>query len=424
MDMACETLSFPTRWFAWTVMLVVAALALPPALHAETKPRDKVFVEPVQGSGLEPTVFEALFGLVVVTLSRADVADTVTIEDVREQVEQEKRKEVLGCNNVSCATELAGALGVRYLLTTRVKKLGGGLIVTTSLIDTVEQHSRNGQGECTNREEEYRKAVEAAVAEALGLVKRSLTVPSQSASLVPESAGAAAPSPSAQTYRRTVTTTVTRKGQRLRQTISDVPAGQDAEPSYAGPSTGGIRVVSGDESSYHVKILSQADNQSRACSEEVNSNRPCFVRGIPAGPTSFEFSDGERQEKKDLVMRGGDMSRNLTIYKQSGYVEATVGGTFALGGGIGLALWLHGGNSFSDLVSFSGSSLLGLLALDCLAVGTGFTLYGLIRGPQYVVNDSEEQAQAERITSSPVRLANLGIMRTHDGWQAAANLSF
>ena len=75
---------------------------------------------------------------------------------------------------------LAGALGVRYLFTTRVKKLGSSLLVTTSLIDTSAQQSKNGQGKGADKPDDYDTAVDAAVAEALGLVKHALKTDSVS----------------------------------------------------------------------------------------------------------------------------------------------------------------------------------------------------------------------------------------------------
>src|SRR5208337_1104680 len=103
-----------------------------------------------------------------VAVSRADVVDVVTVADVQNQLAQERRKDQLGCSSVSCATEIAGALGVRYLLAVSAKKFGGNLIITTSFIDTVEQKSKNGQGTCPDKEAQYNQAVDAAVAEALG----------------------------------------------------------------------------------------------------------------------------------------------------------------------------------------------------------------------------------------------------------------
>jgi protein-disulfide isomerase len=172
---------------------ILATTAVACGVRAEAKSRDKVFVTPVQGKEVKPAVLEALFDLVVVAVSRADIVSVVTVEDVREQLAQEKRKDALGCSSVSCATQLAGALGVRYLLATRVKKLGGNLLVTTSFIDTVEQESKSGQGKCPDNETEYEKAVEAAVAEVLGVTKRPLVAERDEAQPKPQAATPPAP---------------------------------------------------------------------------------------------------------------------------------------------------------------------------------------------------------------------------------------
>jgi len=164
----------PRSNYSFVAAMFAASMLTPPSAIANGNPRDKVFVPPVQGKNITPEILDALFDLTVAAVSRADIVDIVTIADVQDQLAQEKRKDSLGCSNVSCASEIAGALGVRYLLAVRAKKLGGNLMITTSFIDTTEQKSKIGQGECPNREEEYRKAVESAVVEALGLAKRSL----------------------------------------------------------------------------------------------------------------------------------------------------------------------------------------------------------------------------------------------------------
>jgi len=240
--------SWAAKRFVGTAILIAAALALPASLHAEAKSRDKVFVPPVQGKGIDPAALDTLFDLVSVAVSRADLMDVVTITDVQDQLAQEKRKDALGCSSVSCATELAGALGVRYLLAVRVRKLGGNLMVTTSFIDTVEQKSKQGQAECPNREEEYRKAVEAAVAEALGLVKHSLAAQADS------------PSPSVPFYIEPKIPLEVTSGDRVDLPVSLINATTNDLPKMTLKTTvdTGIAVTGGDE-----KVFVKANSRKR-----------------------------------------------------------------------------------------------------------------------------------------------------------------
>ena len=161
-------------------VILMFALALAGPARAESPAKEKVFIPPVRGEGIANDVLSALFDLVVIAVDRAQVMDVVTLDDVQAQLDQEKRKDALGCSSVACAVELGGALGVRYLLTTRVKKLGSDVIFTASLIDTREQKSKNGQGRCKDQASEYDKAVNTSVAEAFGLVKVSLSAPATS----------------------------------------------------------------------------------------------------------------------------------------------------------------------------------------------------------------------------------------------------
>lgn len=159
-----------------------AALLLAPFMvvsrpaAAENKSLDKVFISPVQSSGLNKDMVDAVFDLLVVAVSRAGTLGVVTIEDVKAQLRQEQLKDAVGCSDVSCATELAGALGVRYLLSARARKMASQLMVTLTLIDTLEQHSRSSRGTSADKEEDYSKAVDAAVAEVLGQVTTHLAV--------------------------------------------------------------------------------------------------------------------------------------------------------------------------------------------------------------------------------------------------------
>ncbi len=157
------------------VPVLVSIITITASARAQTPPKEKVFIPPVKGEKINTEILSALFDLVVISVDRAKVMRVVTMDDVNNMLDQEKRKDAMGCNSVSCAVELGGALGVRYLLATRAKRLGGEFIFTASLIDTNEQESKNGQGRCKNSESEYSKAVEGAVAEALSLVTVGLS---------------------------------------------------------------------------------------------------------------------------------------------------------------------------------------------------------------------------------------------------------
>jgi TPR repeat protein len=151
------------------VSLAVLVVLSSRATAAEAPQLEKVFIPPVKGEGLDTSVLSAMFDLVVVRVDRAKVVRVVTMDDVNSILDQEKRGDAVGCSAMSCAADLGGALGVRYLLATRAKKLGDEVLFTASLIDTEEQESKNGQGRCPDQPSEYEKAIATAIGEAMAL---------------------------------------------------------------------------------------------------------------------------------------------------------------------------------------------------------------------------------------------------------------
>jgi hypothetical protein len=181
------------RWVS-LVVFGLAGVVARDARGAETNTVDKIFVAPIKGEGISKETLSVLFDFVVIAVDRAGVMSVVTMEDLQDQLDQERRKDALGCTSIACAVELGGALGVRYLLSTRVKKLASDVIITASFIDTTEQKSKNGQGRCKDDAAEYEPAVKSAVAEALGLLKVKLNPGAEPASPPPSTP---APPPSA-----------------------------------------------------------------------------------------------------------------------------------------------------------------------------------------------------------------------------------
>jgi hypothetical protein len=74
--------------------------------------------------------------LISAHLSQSGAFDVITQEDVRQMIGFEKMKSTLGCElDESCLAEIGAALGVPYLLTSQVAKVGTTYILSMSLID-------------------------------------------------------------------------------------------------------------------------------------------------------------------------------------------------------------------------------------------------------------------------------------------------
>ncbi len=136
------------------------AVALP-ATAAESK----VLIVPVTGE-FDASVLAALSDLVAASAARLGHFDNIiTLEDVQAQLAHERMKDVLGCDDVTCATEIGGALGVRFLLTGRARVLGSRFMITLTLIDTSDQKSLVAMGESNNFKDSYKRAVDLALTE-------------------------------------------------------------------------------------------------------------------------------------------------------------------------------------------------------------------------------------------------------------------
>lgn len=74
--------------------------------------------------------------LVAVELQHYDALSVLTSEDIKRSLELEEARIALGCDEVSCLAEVAGALGAEIVLYGDIGKLDETLILNLSLFDT------------------------------------------------------------------------------------------------------------------------------------------------------------------------------------------------------------------------------------------------------------------------------------------------
>ncbi|MCC6808008.1 MAG: PEGA domain-containing protein [Deltaproteobacteria bacterium] len=141
---------------------MLAALLIPLLSVADTKPR--LAVMPPQANRVQPDTAKAAEQLVLNALSSMGTFTVIGSSDISAILGFERMKDSLGCSDVSCAVEIAGALGANRLLTVTLSALGEQLIVTMTLIDpergAVESRS---QANVQNEERRYARAVEDAL---------------------------------------------------------------------------------------------------------------------------------------------------------------------------------------------------------------------------------------------------------------------
>jgi TolB-like protein len=132
--------------------------------------KPKLVVMPLQSSGLAPTSVATLDELLADFVRRLGMHQVIGKSDIDAMLGLENMKDQLGCDNVSCAAEIGGALGAQMLLAGRVAKLGDNLIIVVKLIDAAKQQVSNSvQHKASNDENRYDEAVNDAVRKLFGL---------------------------------------------------------------------------------------------------------------------------------------------------------------------------------------------------------------------------------------------------------------
>lgn len=146
-------------------LLAVALLAL-----AASADRPQLAAMPLAAKNIPPETVQILDLLLVAELEATGQFAVVRPADVDAMIGLERMKDAAGCDDVSCVSDLAHALGVGLLMTGTAGKLGDELVVQLTLIDVREQRvQRRGQVTAPADERSYRDALKRAVAQVLGL---------------------------------------------------------------------------------------------------------------------------------------------------------------------------------------------------------------------------------------------------------------
>ncbi len=84
--------------------------------------------------GVPPRVAESLSPVLVAELSRREGMSVISQADVRALLALESDKQLLGCSDASCMTDIAGSLGAELLCSSTVGRVGAEYVVTLTLI--------------------------------------------------------------------------------------------------------------------------------------------------------------------------------------------------------------------------------------------------------------------------------------------------
>jgi hypothetical protein len=113
--------------------LALAVLIWTELVGAQTQ--RAIAVLDLKSRGLDSSVAENITDMVVKEVDRIGLFRIISMDEIRRMLEHEHDKRLLGCDDVTCLSEIGGALGVDLLMAGGVGKLGEIFIVNLKLID-------------------------------------------------------------------------------------------------------------------------------------------------------------------------------------------------------------------------------------------------------------------------------------------------
>src|SRR5438552_3791673 len=118
-----------------TVRWTCAALALlaSPAGAADAAPRPRAALLDFTGS--EPRLAQSLQPLLAAELARASELDIIRHEEVGTLLGLERQKQLLGCAESTCLSDVGGLLEARFVISGSITRAGQSLVTSVQLLD-------------------------------------------------------------------------------------------------------------------------------------------------------------------------------------------------------------------------------------------------------------------------------------------------
>ncbi len=131
------------------VLLAAALLAAASPVVASAQAKPKIAVLDFAANGASKELASAAGGVAANELDRMQTFQIVTADAIRNMLAFEKQRQMLGCADAGCMAEIGGALGVDWLVSGKVTKLGAsaGIPETFSLdltLTNVKKAQREG----------------------------------------------------------------------------------------------------------------------------------------------------------------------------------------------------------------------------------------------------------------------------------------
>ena len=118
---------------AW---ILCVAWCWSPSSEAEAEASEQIVVPEVATSGVEPMIATVVTELILEALLNRHGVKALGPSDVKDMLNVEQQKMLMGCDQNSCMAELAGAMGATRVVAGMVGRLGSLFVVTLKLIDT------------------------------------------------------------------------------------------------------------------------------------------------------------------------------------------------------------------------------------------------------------------------------------------------
>lgn len=133
-------------------LLTLALLASASTATADTT---KIAVMPITFQRVNEDVTTVLNELLLSEVDRVSSYVIIGASDINAMLGLDRMKAALGCDDVSCAAEIGGALGVDYLLAVNVGVLGEDLILSGKLINIDENQVAQRASEQISNDERF-----------------------------------------------------------------------------------------------------------------------------------------------------------------------------------------------------------------------------------------------------------------------------
>jgi hypothetical protein len=135
---------------------------------ADDKPK-LVVLDLTPQAGVEPQLASVLTDAVSSQVAARGFFDVTTSKDVQTLLGLERQKQLLGCHDEgSCLTELAGAIGARFVLSGQLARVGGTYQLTLQTLDTQKAQPVGRSMKLAKSFDALREQLPYAVADATG----------------------------------------------------------------------------------------------------------------------------------------------------------------------------------------------------------------------------------------------------------------